>query len=162
MQKVFLLLALAVSMTADAQSSDRSDKTAAVKALVESRNYVFKPQTAIPLTGRTRELTYDYRLAVTPGSIVSELPYFGRAYAPVPYNPTQSPMSFTSKSFDYTLTPRKKGGWDVTIKPKDLNGNIQQLYLTISVDGYASLRILSTNRDAISYNGTISPPQRSK
>src|SRR5581483_2521391 len=101
MQKIFLLSALAFSMTAHAQSSDKS---AAIKTLVESRHYIFKPQTAMPMTGRTHELNYDYRLTVTPASIVSELPYFGRAYAPVPYNPTQSPMSFTTKSFDYVLT----------------------------------------------------------
>ena len=160
MQKVFLLLALVVSMTARAQSSDKSAKgAAAIKALVESQNYVFKPQTVMPLTGRARQLNYDYRLTVTTGSIVSELPYFGRAYAPAPYEPTNSPMSFTTKSFDYTLQPRKKGGWDVTIKPKDLKQDIQQLYLSISDDGYANLRIISVNRDAISYNGSISAPR---
>ena len=160
MIKIFLVSTLAISMTASAQSGDKaSEKAAAIKALVESRNYVFKPQTALPLRGHTRQLNYDYQLAVSTKSIVSYLPYYGRAYAPVPIDPTKSPMDFTSQSFDYTLTPRGKGGWDVTIKPKDLKEYIQQLYMTITTDGYASLRIISTNRDAISYYGSISSPK---
>ncbi|HWB91443.1 MAG TPA: DUF4251 domain-containing protein, partial [Puia sp.] len=66
MQRVFLLLALAVSMTAGAQTNKKSaDKTAAIKSLVESQNYIFKPQTVLPMSGRTHQVNYDYRLTVT-------------------------------------------------------------------------------------------------
>jgi len=159
MKKAFILLCLAVSFTAGAQSGDKSDKNTAIKALIESRNYIFKPQTALPLTGQVHQLNYDYSLAVTDGSIVSYLPYYGRAYAPVPLDPAKGPMDFTSKDFEYTMTPRKKGGWDVTIKPKDIRDNVQSMSMTISADGYASLRVICTNRDAISYNGVISAKQ---
>jgi len=66
-------------------------------------------------------------------------------------------MSFTTKNFDYTVTPQKKGGWEVTIKPKDRNSDIQQMVLSIGQNGYASLQVISSSRDAISYNGSILP-----
>lgn len=157
MKHVFLAFALASGLMAGAQSKD-SAKTAAVKSLVESRNYMFRAVTAVPLRGIARNLTSEYDLTISPASIVCDLPYFGRAYtADFGAGANKSPMSFTTKNYDYTVTPQKKGGWDVTIKPKDLNGDVRQMILSIGQDGYASLQVFSSNRDAISYNGSILP-----
>jgi hypothetical protein len=155
MKNVFLGFALACGLTAGAQSKDPA-KVAAVKALVESQNYVFQAQTALPIHGQVRQLTTDYDMKITKDKIVSALPYYGRAYAPI--DPTKGGMDFTINQFDYTVTPRKKGGWDITIKPKDLKEDVRQMYLTISQDGYSTLRVISENRDAISYNGSIVSP----
>ncbi|WP_414648326.1 DUF4251 domain-containing protein, partial [Dinghuibacter sp.] len=48
----------------------------------------------------------------------------------------------------------KKGGWEITIKPKD-NRDVNQINLSVSSAGYASLRVTSVNRQAISYSGEI-------
>lgn len=154
MKYVLFICALTCTLTAGAQSPD---KTAAVKALVESEKYMFGPTTVLPMRGRARQLTAEFEMTVTPTKIVSYLPYYGRAYAPV--DPTKGGMDFTSKNFDYTLTPGKKGGWEVKIKPKDIQEDIQQLYLSITRDGYATLQVTSTNRDAISYNGSVTAPE---
>lgn len=157
MKNAFLLFALACGLTAGAQSKD-SAKTAAVKTLVESGKYLFRAQTAVPLRGIARNLTSEYDMTISPTSLICDLPYFGRAYtSDFGAGANQSPMSFTTKNFDYTVTPQKKGGWEVTIKPKDRNGDIQQMVLSIGQDGYASLQVISSSRDAISYNGSILP-----
>lgn len=155
MKYVIFLCALACSVTAMAQSGDR---TAAVKALVESGTYLFKPTTVLPIHGQVRQLTTDFDMTITPAKIVSNLPYYGRAYTPV--DPTKGGMNFTSKNFTYNIIPRKKGGWNIMIKPKDLEGDIEQLSFTISQDGYASLQVTFSNRDAISYNGSVMSPQQ--
>ena len=49
--------------------------------------------------------------------MVSYLPYFGGLLLLV--DPTESALNFTSTNFSYTVMPRKKGGWDVAVKPKD-------------------------------------------
>lgn len=157
MKNAFLVFALACSLTAVAQSKD-STKTAAVKALVESQNYIFQPQTMLPMHGPARQLTTDYFMRVTKNKVVSGLPYSGRAYV-APMDPAQGGMDFTSTQFEYTVTPGKKGGWEVLIKPKGLKDGTKQLYLSISRDGYASLNVISENEDAISYNGVIVPPK---
>jgi hypothetical protein len=153
MKTAFLLLALACTLTAGAQSSD---KTAAIKALVEAQNYTFQAQTALPMRGPAKQLTTDFFMRVTKDKIVSALPYFGRAYV-APIDPARGAMDFTSTRFDYAVTPGKKGGWEVVIKPKDLKEGVRQLYLSISANGYASLHAINENADAISYNGIIVP-----
>jgi hypothetical protein len=145
---------------AGAQSSatdKKAAKLAAIKNMVESQNYVFKAQTVMPMSGRTRQLTSDYDVKVTKESITSYLPYFGRAYS-APMDPTQGGIQFTSKDFDYTLTPGKKDGWTVLIKPKDYR-DVQQMTLNISSTGYATVQVTSTSRQPISFNGIIVAPQ---
>jgi hypothetical protein len=151
MKSFLFLLSLAMGIAAHAQSKS-------TKGLVESKNFVFKAQTALPLSGPSRNLTSDYDLRVTPESIVSYLPYYGRAYV-APMDPSKSALEFTSKDFDYTTTPGKKDGWTVTIKPKDYK-EVQQMTLSISSEGYASLQVTSTNRQAISFNGVIVAPRK--
>ena len=99
-------------------------------------------------------LTSTYDLRIKADSVISFLPYFGRAYFDVGYNQTDMGVKFTSTKFDYQVTERKKGAWMITIKPADVQ-HIESLILNISVDGYASLTISSNNRDVISYDGYL-------
>jgi len=138
---------------ASVMAQNKEDKKAEIKNIVEARNFVFKAQTALPTTGISRQLTTDFDLRVTKDTIVSDLPYFGRAYS-APVNPTQGPLQFTSTDFQYTMTNRKKGGWDIMIVPKDVQ-DPRQMALSITESGYASLTVTSTNRQPISFNGYI-------
>ncbi|HLI93216.1 MAG TPA: DUF4251 domain-containing protein [Puia sp.] len=130
-----------------------------VKSLVESQNYVFQARTAQPMRGPVRNIaTPVYSLQVTTDKIVSDLPYFGRAYI-APMDPTTGPLQFTLDHFDYKLTAGRKGGWKVVIKPKNQQ-DIQEMELNISAAGYASLQVVSTNRDEISFEGVITAPDK--
>jgi len=158
--KLILALLLVTPFVTSAQSKTedkKAAKLAAIKNMVESQNYIFKAQSASPMGGRVRQLTSDYDVKVTKENIVSYLPYFGRAYS-APIDPTKGGIQFTSKNFDYTLTPGKKDGWSALIKPKDYS-DVQQMTLTISSTGYASLQVTSTNRQPISFNGTVVAPR---
>jgi hypothetical protein len=151
MKSFVLLLSMGLGIVAHAQSKS-------VKELVEAQGYVFKAQTALPMSGRTRNLTTDYDVQVSKTSVVSYLPYFGRAYV-APIDATKSALDFTSKDFEYASTPGKKDGWTVTIKPKDYT-EVRQMTITISSDGYATLQVISTNRQAISFNGIVVAPKQ--
>jgi hypothetical protein len=158
--KLILALLLMTPFVTPAQSSTedkKAAKLAAIKNMVESQNYIFKAQTVLPMSGPTRQLTTDYDVKITKQSIISYLPYFGRAYS-APMDPTKGGIQFTSKDFDYTLTPGKKDGWSVLIKPKDYR-DVQQMTLTISSTGYASVQVTSTNRQPISFSGTVVAPK---
>ena len=152
--KAGFFIAMAITCAAGSYAQNAKDKTEATKQLVEAQHYVFVAQTALPMNGHVRQLTgVDYDLKVTKTSITAYLPYFGRAYS-APIDPSQGGIQFTSAAFNYTLTMRKKGGWDVQIKPTDA-ADVQQLSLTITETGYATLQVTSTNRQAISFNGYI-------
>jgi len=152
-----LLLALLLPAGIMAQKKD-SIKAAAIREMVTNQQYTFKAQTASPLAGRLRQLTTDYDLKVSKEQIVAYLPYFGRAYS-APLDPSKGGIQFTSKDFDYKLTERKKGGWNVSIKTKDL-AEAQQMELTIFSDGTASLQAISTNRQSISFSGYITTDKK--
>jgi len=152
-----LLFALLLPAGMMAQKKD-SIKAAAIREMVTNQQYTFKAQTASPLAGRLRQLTTEYDLKVTKEQIVAYLPYFGRAYS-APLDPSKGGIQFTSKDFDYKLTERKKGGWNVSIKTKDLS-EAQQMELTIFSDGTASLQANSTNRQSISFNGYITTDKK--
>jgi hypothetical protein len=147
-----LLFALLLPDGIMAQKKD-SIKAAAIRQMVTDQQYTFKAQTALPLAGRIRQLTTEYDLKVTKEQIVAYLPYFGRAYS-APLDPSKGGIQFTSKDFDYKLMERKKGGWNVSIKTKDI-AEAQDMELTIFNDGNASLQVNSTNRQSISFNGYI-------
>jgi hypothetical protein len=99
------------------------------------------------------QLTSDYSLTVRKDSVISYLPYFGRAYT-APIGKTSGGIEFTSTDFVYTSKQNKKGGWQIEIKPND-ETDVRQMLLTVSKNGYGSLSVTSNNRQAISFNGYI-------
>ena len=144
----FLFFAFSVSVV-HAQNKD-----ADIKPLVESKRYIFKAQTVSPTGAPLRQLNGDnYDLKILGDLLISYLPYFGRAYT-APSPGSSGGYNFTSTKFEYTVKNRKKGGWDIIIKPKDVT-DFREFDLTISENGTASLRALSNNRQLISYNGFI-------
>lgn len=156
MKSSSLLVALATILSGGAVAQPTDGKTATIEHLVASQNYIFQAQTAMPLRGRIHHLTSEFDLTVTKTAIISYLPYYGRSFV-APMNPAQSPLQFTSKDFSYAVNPRKKGGWEVVIKPND-HHDVQQMTLTISSAGYATLQVIRLNSDAISFNGVILAP----
>jgi uncharacterized protein DUF4251 len=150
--KNFVLLFLSfvtITVTAAAQEK-KEDK---IKRIVGEQNYVFVAQLVNPQNGRSRNLnTLDYTLTVRKDSVISYLPYFGRAYS-APINSSDGGIKFTSTQFDYINSP-KGNKWQITIKPKD-GTDVQQMYLDIFDNGNATLQVTSNNRQGISFNGYI-------
>ncbi len=131
----------------------QAEKAERMKKAVESRDYVFTAQMVLPMSGGTRQLTSYYDVRVSKDTINCYLPYFGRAYS-ASLDPNDAGIKFVSKDFTYTVTSRQKGGWDISIKPKDAR-EVEQLTFYISPEGYASLQVMPANKQAISFNGYI-------
>jgi hypothetical protein len=89
-----------------------------------------------------------------------DVPYFGRAYT-APMDPTKGGIQFTSTKFEYKETKRKKGGWEILIKPKDTQ-DVSQMVLTVSETGFASLQVISNNRQPISFSGYVDEKKSKK
>jgi hypothetical protein len=145
---LFIVFAVFVTHALNAQP----DKSG-VKTSVESKQFIFHAQTALPTSGRSRQLTSDYSLRVVSDSLVSNLPFYGRAYS-VPYGSGDGGFNFTSTKFEYTASPGKKKGWNISIKPKDVT-DFREFSLSLSDNGYGTLQALSNNRQPISFTGYI-------
>lgn len=138
--------------------AQETEKETGIKNLIESGRYVFEAQSAMPLRGQVRQLTFGYDLRVSKDTLASYLPYFGRAYV-APINPSESGLSFKSTDYNYSVKPRRKGGWDVTIQTNDQRDN-KRMLLRIQESGYASLQVTSNNRQPISFNGIITATKK--
>jgi hypothetical protein len=137
----------------DAKQQKQNSKDSAIKALIDAQHYSFEAQTALPTGARARELTPGYELKVRKDTIEAYLPYFGRAYTAT-IGTTDGGIQFKTTDFKYTATESKKSGWDITIVPKNAR-DTRQLMLQISKAGYASVQVISNNRQSISFNGYI-------
>jgi len=149
-----LLLGLAVMPgNSIAQNKKDSIKTAATTRWINDQDYTFKAQTTTPLSGRLRQLTTEYSLQVSKDMVISQLPYFGRAYS-APLNPADAGIQFISRDFEYHVNPRKKDGWDITIKFRDAK-DVQLMQLTVFSNGTANLQVISNSRQSINFGGYV-------
>lgn len=156
---LLLLLLAASGLQAQTKSDKNAAKLAAVKAAVEAKHYTFVANYVLPQRGSGHYLTSSYDVRVTKDSVITYLPYFGRAYFDVGYSPNDAGINFTSTKFDYKVTEKKKGGWEISIKPSDVR-NIAQLQLYISPDGYTTLSVNSINRDFITFDGYLTDKKK--
>lgn len=160
-----ILALLALGFNASAQT----DKATTAKIVAE-KNFVFIANTANPLNsndinnilrqmpgnisgGNINLSGSNYDVKITPDSLVAYLPYYGRSFS-APLNPDENGYKFKSKNFNYSLTPTKKGSWEILIVTKDVKDS-PRLNFSISQNGYASLSIISNNKQSISYNGYL-------
>ncbi len=78
---------------------------------------------------------------------------FRRAYQ-APIDPAKGGLDFKSYKFAYNVTLKNNDEWQVYIDPKDIS-DVQQLYFQIFGNGTATLNVISTNRDPISFYGHV-------
>ena len=149
---IFLVLLIVSSKTVGQDAANDEEASAMLKKL-ETKNFVFVAQTAMPQRGTSRHLTSNYDLRVSNDSLTCNLPYFGRAYS-APMDASSGGINFVSTSFDYTVKPKKKNSWDVVMKPKDKK-DVQQLLLNVFSSGSAYLQVTSNNRQPMSFNGNV-------
>ncbi|HVW95005.1 MAG TPA: DUF4251 domain-containing protein [Mucilaginibacter sp.] len=168
LKKLLLMLLTAfigLPLAVRAQSQKPDAKTEKVKALLDERNFIFEATYVIPQTGISKSLTYGYDMTVSKDTVTAYLPYYGRVTLP-PVDPTDGGVKFTTISFDYKTIPKKKG-YEILITPKDImeqsgSKDVRYVRINVSLNGYATLQVISNNRDPISYNGTIVPRESKK
>ena len=156
MKSLINLIILSLIFVSTGFTQDKKDDP--VKDAIDTKHYVFKARTVMPATGNTRQLTSEYDLTVNGDSVVAYLPYFGRAYSATPGKAGEG-INFTSTNFTYNVTEGKKGGWMIEIRPKDA-GDVQQLNLNLSKNGYGTLHVNNQNRQSISFTGKADPVRK--
>lgn len=161
-----------VSFSVNAQT----DK-ATTKRIVEAKNFTFVASTALPMNsaeinavlsrfpgatsgGAINLNGENYDVRITPDSLIAYLPYYGRSFR-APIGRDEAGYKFTSTNFTFENKARKRGGWQVSINPKDTKDNVR-MNLTITENGYATLIIGSNNKQSITYNGYLKEPRLTK
>jgi len=154
MKKIVVLMLITVGFW-NCKSGDtlsKAEDIAQVTEKIESGDYTFVPQSANPMRGKMIPLNYSYFLKVNKDTISAYLPFFGRAYS-APYG-GDGGIKFESTDFEYSLSDKKKGKWNVKINVKD-NNKGYELTLDVGELGYTYLSVRDYNRDPISFYGKI-------
>ena len=154
--KTFITTILFVFLLLGCKSGDSLSKQETISLMnekVASSRYTFVAQTAIPVGGRSINLDNSDSLKVSKDTIESYLPYFGRAYT-APMSSTEGGIKFVSTDFNYSVSDKNKGMWDISIETKDVPVRYK-LFLKIGDSGYGTLTVQETNRQSISFYGKI-------
>ncbi len=159
---LFTMILLVAFFTASAQDSGKTRKerkaekeakqAEQVKNLLNDKAFVFNATHALPMGGGSMYLNYDYDVKVENDTVTSYLPFFGVAYH-ADYGQRKSPFDFTQPLDDYKME-KEKDGYLVDF---ELSNGIDHLNYTFHISklGFATLHVTSTNRQSISYYGTI-------
>ncbi|MGC3946823.1 MAG: DUF4251 domain-containing protein [Chryseolinea sp.] len=120
---------------------------------VKDKRFTINVESMSPRRGGYKRLSSLYTFKVTPDTVVTDLPYAGRAYQ-APMGTDDTGIKFLSREFEYTAKPGKKGAWEIQLKLKDTR-NYPVISLTLQPGGSASIRISPVDKDFISYTGTV-------
>ena len=151
---ILLIVMIAVSSVATAQKSKRIEKEKETKVLIESRQYRFVAHTALPMSGRSIQLTSEYDLVVDSLQVRSYLPFFGVAYY-AEYGQAEGGIKFDNEAIEYSaIFNEKKKSYRINMKVKGKR-DVYQIGLDAGVSGYATLNILSNDQQSISFYGVI-------
>ena len=165
-----LLIAGGVTQGAHAQATKADKKVAKIAeiaTLINTKNFVFMANYANPTRGmQSRALTSEYDLTLSGDTLTAYLPYFGRAYLADYYSATEGGIKFTTTDFTYKVTKGKKGNFEILINFSKSSLSdpraVKTMRLDVTPDGYASLQVISLNRDPISFEGEIQKKEKPK
>lgn len=154
---LLLISALSIpTLSAQTKKEKREIKQQAVKEVVLSEKYKIDVNRADPARGRSVMLTSSYSIEVRNDSVISYLPYYGRAYN-IPYGGGNG-LNFKAPLSDYEIDWEKKG----TAKIKFTTRNSEDKFdfkIDIFSNGSASIFVNMQNRQSISFNGELELPE---
>lgn len=133
--------------------------SAEVEMAIESGQWVFSALRATSNAGRPRQLTTDYTVVLRGDTMISYLPYFGRAYSGGAGFETKSVLDFKSVDFKLSKGVNSKKATIITIKPGDYT-DVQAYTFTFFSNGRADLNVVLTSRSPISFSGSVSPRKK--
>jgi Domain of unknown function (DUF4251) len=149
----FLMLVCVCSSAQSGNDQREKDAYEQLKNRIDSRHFQFHALSATPMKGRTIQLTSEYTLKLKNDSLFVDLPYYGRSYT-ADYGSADVSVRFNSGQFRYSADSAKKGGWEITIVPKN-ESSANKITMSITSGSYCFMNISSNTRQPITYYGTI-------
>lgn len=151
---VFLLAACTMSEAARQAKAVQEAKTArAIAQQLSDRHYEVDFHRAFPSgRGRVIDLTSEYSIKVAGDTLISYLPFFGRAYN-VPYGGGHG-LNFTGIIRQYDEQFSKKGAHIITMDVVDSEDSYYYM-LELFDTGSATLTVRPRERSQISFTGNF-------
>ncbi|NDW11071.1 DUF4251 domain-containing protein [Dysgonomonas sp. 520] len=151
MKKV-LFIGIIISIMLAGCKSQQMEGSEHILKKIDSKDYIFNANTALPNGYPSVPLSYGYSLKVSGDTVNAYLPFYGRAYT-APMGSDDGGIKFVTTDAVYTSN-EKKNGREITITTTEPGRKIT-LYLTVQESGYATLIVNDPNRVQISFYGKI-------
>lgn len=142
------LLTACSTMTA----AERAEKALAVGRALASRHYVVDVQMMYPRSGRAVNVSSNYSLEIKGDTVVSYLPYFGRAYS-IPYGGGKA-FNFSAPIISYESASDPKGKTYVRLVT-DNEEDVITFQLEIFDNGQTTIDVQAREREPITYSGEL-------
>lgn len=123
-----------------------------IRSLLENKTFVFNATHTSPMSGGSIDLSYYFDVKIKGDTVFSYLPFYGVAYR-VDYGSRNSPFDFV-KPIEKFSSKKDENGYQITFEASNGNDHINFTF-QISDLGFATLNVTSTNRQFISFYGTI-------
>ncbi len=160
MKRVILLILVAISAaillsgcaTSEEMAAQMAELSANVTNALNNRDYKIAIDRMYPMRGSSRHVSFGYSVEVRNDTLVSYLPYFGRAYN-VPYGGGKG-LNFTAPIGSYQEFMKRNGQRHIEI---GVSNEEDTYFYTIEVfdNGNSTVDVRARQRERISYSGHI-------
>lgn len=160
--KLFWLLGIVLvlagqSLCAQTKKEKREQKAKEVKELIDSKRFTVDVNRAIPMGGRSLNLTSPYSLEMRGDSAISYLPYFGRAYS-APYGGGDG-LRFEKSITDYQTSFNKKGTAQIQFRTRT-DDDTYAFNVEVFPNGSATITVIPVNKQSITFYGELAPAKK--
>lgn len=152
-----VLLLAGQSLYAQSKKEKREQKAKEIKELIDSKRFTIDVNRALPMRGRTINLTSPYSLEMRGDSVISYLPYFGRAYS-VPYGGGDG-LRFEKSITDYQASFNKKGTAQIQFRTRS-DDDTYAFDMQVFSNGSATINVTPVNRQSITFHGELAPKKQ--
>ena len=111
---------------------------------------------ALPARGRSVTLTSPYSVEIRNDSVISYLPYYGRAYS-IPYGGGEG-LNFKAPLTDYKLEWDKKETAKIKFSARSEEDKFDFI-IDVFSNGSSSIFVNMQNRQSISFQGELDMPE---
>ena len=144
-----IILTIACGTLSPAEQAEQARK---IRTALDERRYKIDVRMMYPRRGPSKSVASNWSLEVRGDTLVSYLPYIGRAYN-IPYGGGKG-MNFTALIGSYTEEKGRKGERLITMSVD--NEEDQFVYrVEVFSDGQATIDVQPRERESISYSGEL-------
>ena len=152
-----LISFLIMSCSSGKSVSGKVDKYAWIVQRIDSGKFKIEVNQAYPMPGTVSEgvinLTSMYTLEIRNDSVLSWLPYYGRAYV-APMDPNRGGLEFMEPYSNYKKIYSSKKGFTINFNAKTKEDNYR-FVVEIGPEGYASIGVTCYKRSFIRFSGQM-------
>ena len=140
------------SLFAQSKQERKEQKERVVREIVDSGRIKIDVDRAVPMAGRSVNLSCPNSLEIHGDSILSYLPYFGRAYS-APYGGGEG-LTFKEVATEKEQTSEKKGSSEIKFRVKTKE-DVYMFRVEVYPNGSVTINVTPVNKQAITFYGDV-------